>query len=161
MALLDFLQSPEVGRVVSALGKIGEMNRQRVEEEHMSKVMAANPQFGQQLYNAKSSLAKLNDLKGPQYQKIGNALIRLDPNTGSFEEIYKGESTMPSSIQIANEMQEQLKIIRDPNATQGERDAALERYNLIGQAAKTYGFERGVEFGMDGLGAPNVPPPRS
>jgi hypothetical protein len=51
-------------------------------------------------------------------------------------------------MQIANKQFELQTMMNDPNLSEQERMAALNQFNLLGQAAKTYGFDRGVNYGM-------------
>jgi hypothetical protein len=53
-------------------------------------------------------------------------------------------SKLPAPMQIANRMFELEKVYTNPQAQENERNEALRQYNLLGQAAKTYGFDRGV-----------------
>jgi hypothetical protein len=55
-----------------------------------------------------------------------------------------GGST-PAAMQVANRMYELQMIASDPNMSQEERMAAQTQYNLIGQAQKTFGFDKGME----------------
>lgn len=177
MALMDFLSNignqaslpnpnalsrfgTAVGNVVNnpALQRLAEQDAAYRSNQHMQKVFAANPSFAQQLYGTQTALEKVNAAKEPQYTKVGSALLKIDPKTGQYEEIYKADADLPSALQIANEMQNQLKIIRDPNTSQQQKQSALERYNMIGQAAKTYGFDRGVEYGLGTFRTPDFNP---
>lgn len=59
----------------------------------------------------------------------------------------------PAAMQIANKMFALEQAMFDPNASEQERFMAQREYNLLGQAAKTYGFDRGLEVGgMGGYG---------
>lgn len=55
-----------------------------------------------------------------------------------------GGST-PAALQVANKMYELQMIASDPNVSPEKRMAAQTQYNLIGQAQKTFGFDRGME----------------
>ncbi|MGL4999526.1 MAG: hypothetical protein ACRC5T_11205 [Cetobacterium sp.] len=73
-----------------------------------------------------------------------------------FNSIGRTNST-PAPMQTANRMFELEQVARDPNRNQQERLDAATQYNLLGQAAKTYGYASGVEKDF-GINAPtNIP----
>lgn len=53
---------------------------------------------------------------------------------------------LPAPMQIAAKMQELQNTANNPNASPTERAQAASLYNHLGQAAKTYGFDRGVQY---------------
>lgn len=63
-----------------------------------------------------------------------------------------GGGSKPAALQIAERMFALEKIRDNPNESLEARKAAAREYNLIGQAAKTYGFDRGIEYGLGGMG---------
>jgi hypothetical protein len=69
-----------------------------------------------------------------------------------------GGST-PAAMQVANRMYELQMIASDPNRSPEERMAAQTQYNLIGQAHKTFGFDRGMEKSFFDPNQPNVGQP--
>lgn len=56
-----------------------------------------------------------------------------------------GGGNTPAAMQIANQMFELEQSMNDPNLPEDQRFLAERQYNLLGQAAKTYGFDRGVQ----------------
>jgi hypothetical protein len=62
----------------------------------------------------------------------------------------KSGGSLPAAMKIANRMFELEQLGNDPNATQEQRVLAEREYNLLGQAAKTYGFDRGVQATLGG-----------
>jgi hypothetical protein len=67
---------------------------------------------------------------------------------------------LPAPIQVANEMFKYKQMASDVTLDPVSRQAANERYNLIGQSAKTYGFTPGLQYDLGTLpqSAPNMPP---
>ncbi len=69
---------------------------------------------------------------------------------------------LPAPIQIANEMFKYKQLASRPDIDESTRRMANDRYNLLGQAAKTYGFAPGLQYD---LGSPqptfNAPPPKN
>lgn len=63
-----------------------------------------------------------------------------------------GGGNTPAPMQIANQMFELEQAMNNPNLPEEQRFLAERQYNLLGQAAKTYGFDRGLGYGgsMDG-----------
>lgn len=61
--------------------------------------------------------------------------------------VSSGGGNMPAPMKIANEMFELEQVMNNPNAPESERFMAERQYNLLGQAAKTYGFDRGFQTG--------------
>lgn len=63
-----------------------------------------------------------------------------------------GGGNTPAPMQIANQMFELEQMMNNPNLPEEQRFLAERQYNLLGQAAKTYGFDRGLGYGgsMDG-----------
>ena len=51
----------------------------------------------------------------------------------------------PAPMQVAGRMFELEQAIHNPNLSQQERFLAQREYSLLGQSAKTYGFDRGLE----------------
>lgn len=54
---------------------------------------------------------------------------------------------VPAPMQIANQMFELEQMMNNPNLPEEQRFLAERQYNLLGQAAKTYGFDRGLQAG--------------
>lgn len=75
-----------------------------------------------------------------------------------------GGGNAPAPMQIANQMFELEQAMNNPNLPEDQRFLAERQYNLLGQAAKTYGFDRMLGYGgsMDGysnvFGQQGVPP---
>ena len=69
--------------------------------------------------------------------------------------IGSGGST-PAPMQIANQMFELEQAMNNPNLPDDQRFLAERQYNLLGQAAKTYGFDRGLGYGGSMEGYSNV-----
>lgn len=53
----------------------------------------------------------------------------------------------PAPMQIANQMFALEQAMNNPALPENERFLAERQYNLLGQAAKTYGFDRGLQAG--------------
>lgn len=68
--------------------------------------------------------------------------------------------SIPAPMQTANRMWELEQIARDTNMSPQERLDAETQYNLLGQAAKTYGYAGGVEKNF-GINMPNQPMPNT
>lgn len=66
-----------------------------------------------------------------------------------------GGST-PAPIKIANEMFNLEQIMSNPATPEAERFLAERQYNLLGQAAKTYGFDRGLQMDAGGFEGYNM-----
>lgn len=58
-----------------------------------------------------------------------------------------GGGSTPAAMQIANQMFALEQTMSNPNIPANERFLAERQYNLLGQAAKTYGFDRGIQAG--------------
>jgi len=75
-----------------------------------------------------------------------------------------GGGNSPAAVQIANQMFELEQAMNNPNIPEDQRFLAGRQYDLLGQAAKTYGFDRGLGYGggMEGysnvFGQQNIPP---
>lgn len=63
----------------------------------------------------------------------------------------------PAAIQVAEDMLAQEKMLY-PERFQDPRYEAMRRYNLIGQAQKTYGFDRLTEYDLGYTPPTNQPP---
>lgn len=102
-----------------------------------------------------SRYKNFNDFQqAAQQQGLAQALTMAKlANVGSSESV-------PAPMQIANKMFEYSQIAQDPAADPATRSEAEVRYNLLGQAAKTYGFDRGFQynFGANNPAAVNTPP---
>lgn len=73
--------------------------------------------------------------------------------------------SVPSAMQITDEMMDQYKIAANTTPGTPEHEEAVRRYNLLGQISKNYGFDRGMEYGEDyfqpfggGASSPAQPP---
>lgn len=168
-----------IGSLVNALQPLAQMDTQRRNDEHMAKVFAANPDFAAKLYGArqsqqqidfqqqqlqdqlrreqakKSALAELAAQMGDSGIDMQSALLKLgqvDPET--YLPLLVKQKTgadLPASLQIGYKMQELSDIMNDPNRPEQERLQAASLYNHIGQSAKTYGFDRGIQYGLGGI----------
>jgi hypothetical protein len=58
-----------------------------------------------------------------------------------------GGGNTPAAMQISGKMFELEQRMNDPNMPEEQRFLAEREYNLLGQAAKTYGFDRGIGYG--------------
>jgi hypothetical protein len=58
-----------------------------------------------------------------------------------------GGGNTPAAMQISGKMFELEQKMNDPNMPEEQRFLAQREYNLLGQAAKTYGFDRGIGYG--------------
>lgn len=58
-----------------------------------------------------------------------------------------GGGNTPAPMQIAGQMFELEQAMNNPNLPEDQRFLAERQYNLLGQAAKTYGFDRGLGYG--------------
>lgn len=58
---------------------------------------------------------------------------------------------MPAPIKVANRMFELQQIATNPALPEADRRAANTQYNLLGQSAKTFGFDRGIEYDFPAL----------
>lgn len=86
------------------------------------------------------------DLK-KQYMLANQQLAQAKIATGA---------NLPAPMQIANRMFELEQAMANPNLTDQERYDANRQYNLLGQSAKTYGFQSGIEYGVPQMGRANV-----
>jgi hypothetical protein len=74
-----------------------------------------------------------------------------------------GGGNIPAAMQISRRMFELEQTMNNPNASPQDRFMAEREYNLLGQAAKTYGFDRGIGYGdgmqgyQDVYGQPSAP----
>jgi hypothetical protein len=71
-----------------------------------------------------------------------------------------GSSSTPAPMQIANQMYSLEQTMNNPNLSEQDRFNAQRQYNLLGQAAKTYGFDRGMEVNS-GTFAPPMGQPQT
>lgn len=62
----------------------------------------------------------------------------------------------PAAMQIANQMFDLEQSMSNPNLSPQERFLAERQYNLLGQAQKTYGFDRGTQQSGPFQGYENV-----
>lgn len=67
-----------------------------------------------------------------------------------------GGGNTPAAMQIASRMFELEQAMNNPNVPDAERFLAQREYNLLGQAAKTYAFDRGTEMMPDMSGYQGV-----
>lgn len=182
--MADFFNA--LGQIANGLQPLVEMYDQNRMQEQMAHNFAVAPQWASQYYSAinnqqnndlqrkmlmrqeaerkqkQSALAQLAKNMGEAgTTDIGSALLQLgqvDPETYLPLLVkQKTGSDLPSALQIANEMQLQSEIMNDPSRPKAERMKALERYNLIGQTAKTYGFDRGFQYDLGGMTPPIAP----
>ena len=137
MGIFDLFQGQNFQSALSALGGLGAQDSAQKKTQHMEKVFAANPAFAQALYGAKnqeaatdvsrqSALQKMAELKQPKYQNVGGSLLKILPNGQGFEKVYESAADLPSTIQIANEVEKALKA------------GDIDRANRLMQIQKVY-----------------------
>lgn len=96
-------------------------------------------------------------LKANEAQALHNKLVQAQTQR-HIQAAATGGGSTPAALQIADRMLQLEKVYKNPNASQQERESALREYNLIGQAAKTYGFERLTEYGTPQTNHPQLHP---
>jgi hypothetical protein len=87
-----------------------------------------------------------------QSDPIGAAQMLMEsPSTAEYglkigiPALSAGTSSVPAPMQIANQMYQLEQTMNNPNISAKDRYEAQRQYNLLGQSAKTYGFDRGTE----------------
>jgi len=119
-------------------------------------------------YGTDPSLAAQTLAQDPQSSEMAFKLLMGEKDYARQKELMQmrlsassGGGNAPAPMQIANQMFELEQAMNNPNLPEDQRFLAERQYNLLGQAAKTYGFDRGIQAGsMGGYDAvyDNVPP---
>lgn len=89
---------------------------------------------------------------------LAEALTMAQIQKATNPELQK--QNLPAPIQIANQMLEYRNIALDTSLDTATRKDAETKFNILGQVAKTYGFDRGFEYNLTGGGLAHQTPPR-
>jgi len=92
-------------------------------------------------------------MKQNQRENLQNQLIQA--NIEKAQQSATSGGSAPAAMQIANKMFELEKAYMDESLDPNQRNEALRQYNLLGQAAKTYGFDRGIMYNLPQSGQPS------
>jgi hypothetical protein len=122
--------------IADALGKYGENPQQA------AMILAQDPRTSEMAANVMKG--EVDFTRQRQRQMEEDALRREQINAISL----RGSST-PAPMQIAGKMFELEQAMNNPSLSENDRFLAQREYNLLGQAAKTYGFDRGIQATAD------------
>lgn len=107
--------------------------------------------MGTDMGGAAQTLAQDPEQRGTALKMYAD-MLSDDRKTAQMREMIglrasTGGGNAPAAMQISGKMFELEQTMNNPNASPEDRFMAEREYNLLGQAAKTYGFDRGVGYG--------------